>query len=196
LTPIQISTVIEDAVRIGSLASLCCAVVAFVTNIALPRVIHKTSVSVTGETGAGYGGIAAAWSTSHFLFGSLMVSTFLVSSAIPAIILVAAVGVSWAFTLWVPFVIIGEELAKKRMQNADFMSGELEPLQQDQAGTIIGLHNCAISAPQILGALICSIIFWIAGKTGSEHAVGWVLRAGACASFVAGWLAKRSFKQQ
>lgn len=63
-----------------------------------------------------------------------------------------------------------------------------------QAGIILGLHNVAISFPQIFSSLICSAIFKAAQKPRGEpwdDSVGWVLRFGGCAALVAAWLTKR-----
>lgn len=67
----------------------------------------------------------------------------------------------------------------------------MEPMKQDQAGAIMGLHNCAISAPQILAALVCGTIFWGFPKIGVEDSIGWVLRFGSVGGFTASWLAAR-----
>lgn len=106
-------------------------------------------------------------------------------------ILTAIVGISWAFAIWVPFAMIGCEIAARQERNANVMEGEIGPAQQDQAGAIMGLHNTAISLPQIIAALLSSIIFWIAKSFGSEDGIGWVLRAGGCAALVASWLSSR-----
>ncbi|THC95528.1 hypothetical protein EYZ11_005000 [Aspergillus tanneri] len=63
-----------------------------------------------------------------------------------------------------------------------------------QAGIILGLHNVAISAPQILSSLICSAIFKVAQKPRGEawdDSVGWVLRFGGCGAVLAAWLTSR-----
>ncbi|KAJ5709194.1 hypothetical protein N7493_010528 [Penicillium malachiteum] len=63
-----------------------------------------------------------------------------------------------------------------------------------QAGIILGLHNVAISFPQIFSSLICSAIFKAAQKPRGEpwdDSVGWVLRFGGCAALVAALLTKR-----
>lgn len=63
-----------------------------------------------------------------------------------------------------------------------------------QAGIILGLHNVAISFPQVFSSLICSAIFKAAQKPRGEpwdDSVGWVLRFGGCAALVAAWLTKR-----
>lgn len=63
-----------------------------------------------------------------------------------------------------------------------------------QAGIVLGLHNVAISFPQILSSLICSAIFKASQKPRGEpwdDSVGWVLRFGGCAALAAAWLTKR-----
>lgn len=63
-----------------------------------------------------------------------------------------------------------------------------------QAGIVLGLHNVAISFPQIFSSLICSAIFKAAQKPRGEpwdDSVGWVLRFGGCAALVAAVLTKR-----
>lgn len=63
-----------------------------------------------------------------------------------------------------------------------------------QAGIILGLHNVAVSFPQIFSSLICSAIFKASQKPRGEpwdDSVGWVLRFGGCAALVAAFLTKR-----
>lgn len=63
-----------------------------------------------------------------------------------------------------------------------------------QAGIVLGLHNVAVSFPQVFSSLICSAIFKAAQKPRGEpwdDSVGWVLRFGGCAALVAAWLTKR-----
>lgn len=67
------------------------------------------------------------------------------------------------------------------------LNGELEPDQQDQAGAIMGLHNSAISAPQIIAALASGIIFWLVPKDG----LGWVMRFGGCSTLAAAWFSSK-----
>ncbi|KAL4883275.1 hypothetical protein BJY04DRAFT_185199 [Aspergillus karnatakaensis] len=63
-----------------------------------------------------------------------------------------------------------------------------------QAGIVLGLHNVAISAPQVLSSLVCSAIFKVFQKPRGEpydDSVGWVLRFGGCAALLAAWLTSR-----
>ncbi|KAJ5099387.1 hypothetical protein N7532_006388 [Penicillium argentinense] len=80
----------------------------------------------------------------------------------------------------------------------DLENGQSKPAPEEQnnaqAGIILGLHNVAISFPQIFSSLICSAIFKAAQKPRGEpwdDSVGWVLRFGGCAALGAAWLTKK-----
>lgn len=63
-----------------------------------------------------------------------------------------------------------------------------------QAGIVLGIHNVAVSFPQIFSSLACSAIFKAAQKPRGapwDDSVGWVLRFGGCAALAAAWLTKR-----
>ncbi|EEP79479.1 conserved hypothetical protein [Uncinocarpus reesii 1704] len=60
----------------------------------------------------------------------------------------------------------------------------------DQAGVILGIHNVAISFPQIVSTLISSAIFKALQKPRGEpwdDSVGWVMRFGGCAALGAAY---------
>ncbi|KAI1978823.1 hypothetical protein LOZ53_004522 [Ophidiomyces ophidiicola] len=64
----------------------------------------------------------------------------------------------------------------------------------DQAGVILGIHNVAVSFPQIVSTLISSIIFKALQKPRGEpwdDSVGWVLRFGGCAALGAAYFTSR-----
>lgn len=113
-----------------------------------------------------------------------MLATIFVGTWIGGTILIASAGISWALTVWVPFAIIGEELRNEKTTDAE-----------DRTGEIMSIHNMAISAPQIVAALLSSGVFWIAGELGSLDGTGWVLRTGACATLVAAYLSSESGEQ-
>lgn len=72
------------------------------------------------------------------------------------------------------------------------MSGEDE--EEDQAGVVLGIHNVAISAPQVLATLISSIIFKIAARprgAPGDESVAWCLRFGGLCALGAAWLTLR-----
>ncbi|KAJ5317451.1 hypothetical protein N7508_001959 [Penicillium antarcticum] len=76
----------------------------------------------------------------------------------------------------------------------DVEHGHSKYHEEAQAGIVLGLHNMAVSLPQILSSLVCSAIFKAAQKPRGEpwdDSVGWVLRFGGCAALVAAWLTRR-----
>ncbi|KAK2791686.1 hypothetical protein FQN52_004602 [Onygenales sp. PD_12] len=69
-----------------------------------------------------------------------------------------------------------------------------DPDTTDQAGIVLGIHNVAISCPQIFSTLVSSLIFHALQKQRGQpgdDSVGWVLRFGGCAAIAAAWFAGR-----
>ena len=141
-----------------------------------------------------------AWILSHLLYALCMGLTFFVSTPFAATILVGVIGLAWALTLWAPFALISAEISKRdalqRMERRSTDNGE--PIDdkgtESQAGVVLGLHNVAVSAPQIISTLVSSAIFRLAQKPrGSpwDDSVGWVLRFGGCAALVAAYMTSR-----
>ncbi|KAI9805139.1 MAG: hypothetical protein M1825_000973 [Sarcosagium campestre] len=65
---------------------------------------------------------------------------------------------------------------------------------EDQAGVVLGLHNVAISAPQVISSLISSAIFKALQKprgVPGDESVGWAIRAGAFATIAAAAMTMR-----
>ena len=125
-----------------------------------------------------------------------MFATMMVSSQAAATFLVASVGLSWALTHWAPFAIIGKELGSELAARQSYSTSthgssddEMSNIGVEvQAGAVLGLHNVAISAPQIIASLACSVIFALAESLGTQDGTGWVLRAGGCAALCAAYL--------
>jgi solute carrier family 45 protein 1/2/4 len=144
-----------------------------------------------------------AWLLSHILFAFCMFLTFFVRSTAAATAVVGLVGISWAMTLWAPFALISAEVSKRdaarRSRIAGRGNGEefyarADDESEDQAGIILGLHNVAIAAPQVIATLASSLIFKMIqkprGETGDDS-VGWVLRFGGGAALIAAYMTSR-----
>ena len=114
-------------------------------------------------------------------------------------------GIPWALTLWAPFALISAEISKRDSETRKreisdrgrhLVDGQ-EPIlrkQEDQAGVILGLHNVAVAAPQIVATLVSSAIFKLAQKPRGEPydwSVAWVLRFGGLAALVAAFFTYR-----
>lgn len=194
------TSIAEDAIRYGTFASFLFSIVAFATNLLLPLLLGiSTRAGLPTKRPPAKFGISQAWTCAHIFFALAMFATMMVSSQIAATFLVASVGLSWALTHWAPFAIIGNELGSELAARQSFSTsthGSLDdemsnPSVEVQAGAVMGLHNVAISAPQIIASLACSVIFALAKSLGSQDGTGWILRAGGCAALCAAYLTSR-----
>ena len=195
------SSIAENAIRYGTFASFLFSIVAFATNLLLPLLLRiSTKAGLSGKKPPAKFGTSQAWTCAHFFFALAMFATMMVTSQAAATFVVASVGLSWALTHWAPFAIIGNELGGELAARQAFSTSALGSPSVDemssvsmevQAGAVLGLHNVAISAPQIIASLACSIIFALAKALGSQDGTGWVLRAGGCAALYAAYLTSR-----
>ena len=127
-----------------------------------------------------------------------MFSTFFIDNPTSATILVSSLGLLWAVTLWAPFAIIGKELtASEALREQMDREGEDEDEHRDatggnkeevQAAAVMGIHNAACSAPQVVAALICSAVFSVVKAMGWGNGTAWVMRVGGVAALGAGCL--------
>ncbi|KAF2750303.1 hypothetical protein M011DRAFT_492539 [Sporormia fimetaria CBS 119925] len=145
-----------------------------------------------------------AWFFSHIMFAILMALTFLVNSTLTATILVALIGIPWTLTNWAPFALISSEISKRDAIRRGFLrpnnreagliaAGEDDASQEnsDKAGVVLGIHNVAIAAPQVIATLVSSVIFKMLQKprgTPGDNSVAWVLRFGGCCAIIAAYL--------
>lgn len=145
-----------------------------------------------------------AWFLSLIAFGICMLLTFFVRGVTMATVLVGFIGVPWALTQWAPFALISSEISKRDAIRRGIIKpppthdGELlaanEDDSVDQAGVVLGIHNVAISAPQVLATLISSFIFKFLSKprgTPGDESVAWCMRFGGVCALVAAYLATR-----
>lgn len=131
-----------------------------------------------------------AWFLSLVMFGLAMFCTVIIRSVESATALIGLVGITWGLTQWAPYAIISAEIsarnafsrAKKRgnpqaapasrgHDQHDLSSSVAatdEHDGEDQAGVILGIHNMAIAAPQIIATIGSSIIFKIWQKPRGE----------------------------
>ncbi|KAF2657434.1 hypothetical protein K491DRAFT_327246 [Lophiostoma macrostomum CBS 122681] len=141
-----------------------------------------------------------SWIISHLSFAFLMVLTFFVKSTLTATILVALIGIPWTLTNWAPFALISSEISKREAirrglvrpatRDASLIAAG-EDDGADQAGVVLGIHNVAIAAPQVIATLVSSIIFkWLQKPRGTpgDNSVAWVLRFGGCCALIAAYL--------
>jgi solute carrier family 45 protein 1/2/4 len=132
---------------------------------------------------------------AHLVFSGCMFATIFVRSIGGATALIGVVGISWALTLWAPFAIISAEISKRdALRRARHESGQDSGEEEDQAGVILGIHNMAIAAPQILATVGSSIIFKFFQKprgTPGDHSISIVLASGGLFTLIAAFLTSR-----
>jgi solute carrier family 45, member 1/2/4 len=152
-----------------------------------------------------------AWMMSQVLFTVSMFCTVFVRTVEAATALIGLVGITWALTLWAPWAIISAEIARRDASlrahrqahrsfsrddssDQDRAEQEADAEEADQAGVILGIHNMAIAAPQIIATLASSVIFRIFQKprgTPGDHSIAIVLALGGIAVFVSAFFIAR-----
>jgi solute carrier family 45, member 1/2/4 len=164
------------------------------------------------------------WIGSHVLFFLCMWATLFVKSIGMATVLVGAVGVPWAITMWAPFALIADEVSKREaLRRKGLRPGHItagaaaaaglpddvaalvaqedanEPDDvADQAGVVLGIHNCSVSAPQVVMTLAGSILFkWMQKPRGTpgDNSVAWFFRLGGICALAAGYVATRMHEE-
>jgi len=126
-----------------------------------------------------------------------MIFTFFIDRVISAYVLVAVVGLPWAAGTWIPMTLISQDIRDSRENMLQEAEGDDEG--EELAAMVIGAHNSAISAPQIVAALGSSLLFFIVGS-GKGDAVRdglevWLLRVGGLSALGAAWFIKKLPKE-
>ncbi|KAF2128627.1 hypothetical protein P153DRAFT_432233 [Dothidotthia symphoricarpi CBS 119687] len=146
-----------------------------------------------------------SWFIAHICFAVLMALTFFVHTTMGATILVGAIGIPWCLTGWAPFAIIASEISKRDAIRRGIIrptdresqlvaSSEDDNSGADSAGVVLGIHNVAIAAPQVIATLVSAVLFRLLQKprgVAGDNSVAWVLRFGGICALVAAWLTLR-----
>ncbi|KAG6059237.1 hypothetical protein E4U33_007146 [Claviceps sp. LM78 group G4] len=182
-----------SASQIGSLGLLIFSSISLVTGIAVPHfTAHGSAVSARNSRDDREHVIRRLWAASQLLFATAMLLTFLVTSVGQALFLVGLSGISWAVTIWAPHAIIGAYAsAGMSLTVAERRLTVAEDSSEIRSGIIVGLHNAAVSAPQIVSAVCCSFLFWVLNGV-SGDIIGWAFRMAAISTFAAAWLIESS----
>lgn len=137
------------------------------------------------------------WLACQIIFSMGMLSTFFFDSLGSAYVLVALMGIPWAAGTWIPFTLLSQDLHRahvRHLQVGEAGGGQVEAeteAEEDVAATVIGLHNAAISAPQMAAALGSSLLFYLVGSPESKGVEVWLLRAGGLSALAGAWLIKQ-----
>ncbi|KIW00814.1 uncharacterized protein PV09_07793 [Verruconis gallopava] len=145
-----------------------------------------------------------AWFMAHIMFATCMLLTFIIQGVFMATLLVGLIGIPWAIAQWAPFALIASEISKRDAIRRGLLrpppthDGELlasnEDHSADQAGVVLGIHNVAVSAPQVIATLVSSLIFKGLSKprgTPGDDSVAWCMRFGGICALLAAWLTLR-----
>lgn len=93
--------------------------------------------------------------------------------------------------------VLGNNEASTAALTSQSLPAASEDETADQAGVLLGIHNVAISAPQVIATLVSSAMFHALQKprgTPGDDSVGWVLRFGGVCALAAAW-ATRSVEE-
>ncbi|KAH0848481.1 hypothetical protein FOPE_02593 [Fonsecaea pedrosoi] len=198
----DVATLLKSpATQVGSTALLMWTLVSFLSTTVLTRLVRQpcTTTSLTEDiatTDPALCSMHTVWIYSHVLFAACMLLTLVVKSWQGTVVLVSLVGCSWAATQWIPHAIVGAEISPRRKDyrlydvDSDADADEVDELRKHR-GAILGLHNLAISTPQIVAALASSGIMRIMTDMGSVEPAVWTLRAASVPAMVAATLAYR-----
>ncbi|KAK4538312.1 hypothetical protein CDCA_CDCA17G4337 [Cyanidium caldarium] len=139
-----------EGVRYGTLGLFFNSVLASVASALLPRLTHL-------------GGLRGVWTAGNALLAAALMVTPLVRGIVPAMLLIAVLGVPWAVTMSVPFSLIG------------MFSNDAE------RAVAIGVLNTYIVVPFIVVALLDGpLIVLLGGRISSVLLGGGVIAAVSC----------------
>ena len=209
-TPEEEQRLWEEATRAGTFALLLFAIVSLTANALLPFFVAPPQFMAQKPEKHWYSFLQISrltmrrlWILSHFVFAISMAGTFWVRSVKGATAVVALCGIPWAVTLWAPFALISSEISKrdavKRGIMRDESTNRLTTASEneeydDQAGIVLGLHNVAIAAPQVIATVASSFMFKLLQKdrgSSDDNSLAWVLRGGGLMALIAVLVTKR-----
>lgn len=184
----------DKAARVGVSGSFAFALVSLATSFVAPFMVQSVSTHAVElkrlhpKTLFGRMSLQRMWKLSHIFFSVCMFFTVFVGSDIYGKFLVGMAGMSWAVTTWAPFALISSEISRIQSHGRHMDVEGLQAPQDIHAGVIIGLHNVAVASPQILSALVCSIVLKILQAMSIEDSYGWLLRLAAIPALIAAYL--------
>jgi hypothetical protein len=188
-------------IRAGSFAMLIFASSSLIMAMVLPWLVETSTTKMLAEPSRTRKSshdyvhrscsLRRTWTVCQIILCACMMLTFFVDSVVTAYFLVALVGLPWAAGTWIPITLISTDI--RRAQDEMLRNAEIGCLaEEDLAATIIGLHNFAISAPQVVAGLCGSLLFSLAASHKAGEDVDglevWLLRFGGLAALAAAWL--------
>lgn len=187
----------------GSIASLCYAITGFFFSITLPIVMPYISRrfirnndtrdesvdNSASDLDSERRGLVWLWLCTQPILGLILILALAAVYQWQGIVLIALSGLPWAVTQWVPWAIVGYETSRLGLSGSE----DGEEAADSQSGAILGVHNMAISLPQVLSGVVSTVTYKIAESAGSEVPTAWVLAISGVAALVASYLARGVF---
>ncbi|KXT08239.1 hypothetical protein AC579_79 [Pseudocercospora musae] len=177
----------DELAQAGSLGSLSFATVGFIFVTALPALLplisrrfERNQRQQESSDDSHLRDLIYLWMFTQPILGILEILALAAAYQWQGIVLVGFAGVPWAVTQWVPFAIIGFEVSRLNRQG-----------EGNKAGAILGVHNMAISLPQVFAGLVASGVYRAVEEVGSQVPTAWVLAISGLSAFVAAFLARR-----
>ncbi|KAG7050811.1 sucrose transporter [Colletotrichum scovillei] len=164
---------IESAKDFGFFASFAFALGAFAASILL-QILDRYLPGFSRN-------LPRVWFASQCFLGYCMHLTFVARSGATAVIVVAMMGSTAAVTMWAPFALISAEISEISVGKQD-----------SEVAWILGLHNMAISLPQIGSTLVCAVLLAVLKILGVEDSVAWIFRLASIAVFWSAYLIHKS----
>ncbi|PYH93096.1 hypothetical protein BO71DRAFT_356046 [Aspergillus ellipticus CBS 707.79] len=173
---------------IGSLTGLFYAITSLVTSIAVSIYLSPPPIpgNETDMSPKHLPEITRIWRLSQFFFAAAMFSTVFIAEWLEAAALVALIGIPWSISSIAPYTLLSAEISTRRDLEREGGTAEVDNFSCMQAGTVMSIHNVAISAPQIIAAGLSSGVFWVCRFLEVEENTVWVLGLGGFASLGAG----------
>ncbi|KAL2883808.1 hypothetical protein SGCOL_000956 [Colletotrichum sp. CLE4] len=148
---------VESAKDFGFFASFAFALGSFAASVLL-QLLDRVMPAFSRN-------LPRVWLASQCFLGYCMHLTFVARNGATAIIVVAMMGATAAVTMWAPFALISAEIS------------ELSVGKQDsEVAWILGLHNMAISLPQIGSTLLCAVLLAVLKGLAVQDSVAWIFR--------------------
>jgi solute carrier family 45, member 1/2/4 len=191
-----------EGTKAGSLALILYSTVSLGAGFLLPRIIQSSQEDEFSiQTNQRFQKLAARaqlawltmrrlWMLSLLLFACCLFAMPLASSLTVCTLTIALAGISRAVTAWVPFALLGQEIA--HLMEQDSWNDSPGPSQKSVTGSLVGIHNVAMALPQVIATIEATIIFWLLGSGRDvieDVSVGWVIRAGCLPALGAAVLA-------
>jgi len=125
------------------------------------------------------------WFISQIVY-SMGLFGLLLSRSLKLMLFIAGLmGFSIAVVQWIPFTLINIAIID--------MDGGSKPESGDsagRAGTVLGIHNAFIAAPQILSSLACTVVFnFVKGEVGDS--ISWIFAGCGLISLVGAMMVLR-----